>query len=170
MPRSKLFVLVLMFIISKDPCTAQLISARKAFSWSILHSLISLHVFSVIQLSLLFLFLHRNPMYWNWHPTTFPAENAHLISNLSSSAWENHLVHVNKQLQSFPSFLRQKIAAYVKPSFCKQADLMSVVLTFQCLLAVIAKQFLRPPFPTSGLSTGIQNSSSNPRTTCLALI
>ena len=28
---------------------------------------------------------------------------------------------------------------------------MSVVLTFQCLLAVIAKQFLRLPFPTSGL-------------------
>ena len=27
---------------------------------------------------------------------------------------------------------------------------MSVVLTFQCLLAVIAKQFLRSPFPTSG--------------------
>ena len=47
---------------------------------------------------------------------------------------------------------------------------MSVVLTFQCLLAVIAKQFLRLPFPTSGLSSGIQNSSSNPRTTCLALI
>lgn len=45
----QLFVLVLMFIISKDPCTAQLISARRVFSWSTLHSLISLHVFSVIQ-------------------------------------------------------------------------------------------------------------------------